>query len=120
MRPAWGQSESSSARCSSTARGLDLSKSKTYDAALDILGTYKLSGNFHTNIEIVLKHLGASDNVTFEIEHKSARDYCGDCRHVVFRPTGAIHADRFNEIIDAIKARIGFDAAAPWWMGLIS
>jgi hypothetical protein len=95
---------------------LDLSKSRAYDAALDILGAYKLTGNFHINLEIVLKSLGAFDKVTFEVEPKAKPPYHPDCRHVVFRPNANFPMDRFNEIIGSIEARIGFGAAIPWWI----
>jgi hypothetical protein len=98
---------------------LDLSKSRAYDAALDILGAYKLTGNFHINLEIVLKSLGAFDKVTFEVEPKAKLPYHPfhpDCRHVVFRPSANLPLDRFGEIIRSIEARIGFDAAPPWWV----
>src|SRR5580692_2173796 len=44
---------------------LDLSASRAHDAALDILGAYKLTGNFHINLEIVFKELGVFDQVTY-------------------------------------------------------
>jgi hypothetical protein len=88
---------------------LDLSKSRAYDAALDILGAYKLTGNFHINLEIVLKSLGAFDKVTFEVEPKAKLPFHPDCRHVVFRPSANLPLDRFGEIICSIEARIGFD-----------
>jgi hypothetical protein len=53
-RPVIDQAEPSPA-CSSPPCALHLSKSRAYDAALEILGTYKLTGNFHVNLEIVLK-----------------------------------------------------------------
>jgi hypothetical protein len=96
------------------SRTLDLSKSRAYDAALDILGAYKLTGNFHINLEIVLKSLGAFDKVTFEVEPKAKRPHHPDCRHVVFRPSATLPLDRFGEIIRSVEAQIGFDAAPPW------
>ena len=36
---------------------LDLSASRAHDSALEILGAYKLTGNFHINLEIVLKNI---------------------------------------------------------------
>ena len=53
-------------------RTLDLSASRAYDSALEILGAYKLTGNFHLNLEIVLKDIDAFDRVTFEIEPRSS------------------------------------------------
>jgi hypothetical protein len=113
-----GQSELPSTRSSSLSCTLDLSKSRTHDAALDILGAYKLTGNFHVNLEIVLKNLGVFDKVTFQIEPNPRLSYDPDCRHVVFRPNENVHMDMFGEIITSIKGRIGFDAAMPWWVRL--
>ncbi len=93
---------------------LDLSKSRTYDAALDILGAYKLTGNFHTNLEIVLESIGAFDEVTYELEPKAKLLLHPDFRRVVFRSNAEVRADRFSEIIRSLQARIGFDAALPW------
>ena len=95
---------------------LDLSKSRAYDCALDILGVYKLTGNFHVNLEIVLEDLGAFDKVTFEIVPNSHLPYHPDCRRVVFRPNENVHMDRFRAIMRSISDRIGFDAAPPWWV----
>ncbi len=97
---------------------LDLSESRAYDAALEILGAYKLTDNFHVNLEIVLKDLGVLDKVTYEIEPKSALPYHPGCRHVLFRPREHVHLDRFAEIMRLIKARIGFGATRPWWVRL--
>ena len=105
-------------RSASSSCRLELSKWRAHDAALAILDAYKLTGNFHINIEIVLKDLGASEEVTFEIEPKSTLS-CPDRRYVVFRPTENICIERFDEIMDAIRARIGFNAAAPWWVRLL-
>ena len=107
------RSESPPARSSSSC-ALDLSKSRTYDAALEILGAYKLTGNFHTNLEIVLRNIGAVDQVTFESEPKAKLLHHPDCRHVVFRPNTEVRADSFSEIIRSIEARIGSGAALPW------
>ena len=111
-----GQAEASPARSVSPSCTLDLSKSRAYDAALDVLGAYKLTGNFHINLEIVLKSLGAFDKVTFEVEPTAKLPYHPDCRHVVFRPYANVPMDRFNEIIRSIEERMGFDAALPWWV----
>ena len=94
---------------------LDLSESRTYDAALETLGAYKLTGNFPTELEIVLRDLRVLDKVTFEIKPKSA---LSDCRHVEFRPTDKVHRDRFIEIMRAVKKRIGAYSTQPWWVRL--
>jgi hypothetical protein len=107
------RSEPPPARSASSC-ALDLSKSRTYDAALDILGAYKLTGNFHTNLEIVLKNIGAFDQVTFEPEPNAKLLHHPDCRRVVFRSNPEVRADRFSEIIRSLQARIGSDAALPW------
>jgi hypothetical protein len=96
---------------------LDLSRSRTHDAVLDILKAYKLSGNFHANLEAVLKDMGIVDKVTYQIEPNPALAY-PDCRHVVFRLNENVPHDRFDDIIRSIEARIGFDA--PWWGRLFS
>ena len=75
---------------------LDLSKSRANDAALEVLRAYKLTGNFHVNLEIILKHLGAFDEVTCEIAPISKLPYHPDCRHVTFRASKNIGTDRFN------------------------
>src|SRR5271169_6866073 len=94
---------------------LELSESRTYDAALETLGAYKLTGNFPTELEIVLKDLRVLDKVTFDIKPKSA---LSDCRHVEFRPTEKVHGDRFVEIMRTVKRRIGADSTHPWWARL--
>ena len=94
---------------------LDLSEARTYDAALETLGAYKLTGNFPTELEIVLKDLRVLDNVTFEIKPKSP---LSDCRHVEFRPTDKVHSDRFIEIMRTVKKRIGAYSTQPWWVRL--
>lgn len=94
---------------------LELSEVRTYDAALETLGAYKLTGNFPTELEIVLKDLRVLDKVTFDIKPKSP---LSDCRHVEFRPTDKIHRDRFVEIMRTVSKRIGADLAQPWWMRL--
>ena len=85
---------------------------EAYDAALDILATHKLIGNFRVNLEIVRKDIGAFDKVTYEIKPKSKLPYYPDypdCRHVVFRPNEHdVHMDKFNEIMRSIEARIQF------------
>jgi hypothetical protein len=95
---------------------IDLSKSQANDAALRILRAYKLTGNFHVNLEIILKHLGAVGDVVYEIAPMSTLPYHPDCRHVTFRASENIGIDRFNEIIRRLDAWIGFDAKH-WWFG---
>jgi hypothetical protein len=111
-----GRSESSAAQPVSPSYRLDLSKSRAYDAALEILGAYKLTGNFHVNLETVLRDIGAHDRVTFEVEPATKLPFHPDCRHVVFRPAANVPAGAFGEIIRSIKARLEFDAARPWWV----
>jgi len=94
---------------------LDLSELRTYDAALETLGAYKLTGHFPTELEIVLKDLRILDKVTFEIKPKSP---LSDCRHVEFRPTDKVHRDRFVEIMRTVKKRIGADSTQSWWVRL--
>jgi hypothetical protein len=94
---------------------LELSEMRTYDAALETLGAYKLTGNFPTELEIVLKDLRVLDKVTFDIKPKSP---LSDCRYVEFRPTDKVHRDRFVEIMRTVDKRIGADSAQPWWMRL--
>ena len=94
---------------------LDLSTSRAYDSALEMLGAYKLTGNFHINLEIVLKHIDAFDKVTFEVEPRSQLTYRTDCRHVLFRPRKNVPIGQFSEVIRSIKGRIGFDATIHWW-----
>ena len=94
---------------------LELSEARTYDAALDTLGAYKLTGNFPIDLQIVLKDLGVLDKITYEIEPKSP---LSDRRNVIFRPNDNVHMDRFSEITRSIKNRIGFAATLPWWVRL--
>jgi hypothetical protein len=94
---------------------LELSETRTYDAALETLGAYKLTGNFPTELEIVLKDLRVLDKVTFDIKPKSP---LSDCRHVEFRPTDKVHRDRFTEIMRTVEKRIGADSTQSWWVRL--
>src|ERR1700692_5006131 len=94
---------------------LELSESRTYDAALETLGAYKLTGHFPTEHEIVLKDLRGLDEITFEIEPKTM---LSDTRHVQFRPTDKVQLDRFADIVRSVKNRIGADPARPWWVRL--
>ena len=86
---------------------LALSESRTYDCALEILGAYKLTGNFLVDLEIVLKELGVLGQVSFEVKPKK---FLSDCRHVAFAPR-SISTDRFHEVVRCIANRIGFQAA---------
>jgi hypothetical protein len=91
---------------------LELSASRAYDAALEITGAYKLTGNFSVDLEIALKDLGAIGKVTFEIEPKSR---LSDCRRVAFRPSEQVDAREFAAVIVAIRSRLGADSAQAWW-----
>src|SRR5712671_7045023 len=77
-----GRSELSATRSSSLSCALDLSKSRAHDAVIQILRAYKLTGNFHVNLEIVLKDIGVFDKVTYQIERNPKLSYSQDCRHV--------------------------------------
>jgi len=94
---------------------LELSEMRTYDAALETLGAYKLTGHFPTELEIVLKDLRVLDKLTFDIKPKAP---LSDCRHVEFRPTDKVHRDRFVEIMRTVRKRIGAASTQPWWMRL--
>ena len=94
---------------------LELSELRTYDAALETLGAYKLTGHFPTELEIVLKDLRVLDEVTFDIKPKSP---LSDCRHVEFRPTDKVHGDRFIEVMRTVQKRIGAYSTQPWWVRL--
>jgi hypothetical protein len=95
---------------------LDLSRSRIHDAALDILKAYKLSGNFHANLDAVLKDIGIVDKVTYEVEPDPALALT-DRRHVVFRLNENMPRDMFDGIIKSIADRAGF--AEPWWGRLL-
>jgi len=97
-------------------RTLDLSASRAYDSALELLGAHKLTGNFHVNLEIVLKDIDALDKVTFEVEPRSQLFHSTDCRHVLFRPSQNVQMSQFSDIMRSIRRRIGFDATSPWWV----
>jgi hypothetical protein len=94
---------------------LELSESRTYDAALETLGVYKLTGNFPVDLEIALKDLRVLDKITFEIEPKTL---LSDTRHVQFHPTDKVQFDRFADILRSVKNRIGADPTRPWWVRL--
>jgi len=102
-----GRSELAVARSSARSCALDLSKSRAHDAVLDILRAHKLTGNFHVNLEIVLKDIGVFDKVTYLIDSAPKLSYLRDCRHVVFKPNENVPTDTFAEIMKSIKARIG-------------
>src|SRR5260370_15714874 len=104
-----GRSEHPATRSASLPCALDLSKSRAHDAVLDILRAYKLTGNFHVNLEIVLKDIGVFDKGTYQIERNPTLSYCQDCRHVVFKSNENVPNDMFGEITRSIKARLGFD-----------
>ena len=91
-------------------RTLELSASRAYDCALEILGAHKLTGNFHVNLEIVLKDIDALDKVTFEVEPRSQLFCSTDCRHVLFRPSRNVQMSQFSDIMRSMRRRIGFDA----------
>ena len=91
---------------------LDLSEARAYDAALEITGAYRLTGNFTVDLELVLKDLDLFDKLTFEIKPKSP---LSDCRYVEFWPSDRAHADQFSEMIRSVTSRIGFDPAPGWW-----
>jgi hypothetical protein len=99
----------------SISQTLELSEMRTYDAALETLGAYKLTGHFPTELEIVLKDLRVLDKVTFDIKPKSP---LSDCRHVEFRPTDKVHGDRFTEVMRTVQKRIGAYSAQSWWVRL--
>ena len=94
---------------------LELSESRTYDAALETLGAYKLTGHFPTELEIVLKDMRVLDKITFEIEPKTL---LSDTRHVQFHPADKVQLDQFADILRSVKNRIGADPARPWWVRL--
>jgi hypothetical protein len=98
------------AQSTSPSAVLDLSKSRAYDAALEILGAYKLTGNFYVNLEIVLGALGARNEVTFDVQPAARLPYHPDCRHVELRAKANVSPDRFEEIVRSVKARLAFEA----------
>jgi hypothetical protein len=77
-----------------------------------------LTGNFHVNLEIVLRDLGVLDEVEFEITPKYPLSFGSECRRVTFRPKSGIPATRFAAIVRAINDRIGFVARPCVWAGL--
>ena len=98
-----------------TSTTLELSESRTYDAALETLGAYKLTGNFPTELEIVLRDMRVLDMVVFDIKPKPP---LSDCRQVEFRPAQHVRAHAFFEAMRLVKNRIGSDAKESWWATL--
>lgn len=96
---------------------LQISVSRTYDCALAILGAYKLTGHFPTELEVVLRDLGVLDQISYEISPKTMLT---DARQVAFRPYGAVPAERFSTILQMIDARIGADTVKSWWVRLFA
>jgi hypothetical protein len=74
-----------------------------------------LTGNFHIDLDIVLKDLGAFDKVTFAVEPKLRLPYFPDCRRVAFRPNANVRMDAFDEIMRSLEERIGVEATRSWW-----
>jgi hypothetical protein len=116
-----GDDPSLSATACATVAGvrscaLNLSRTRTHDAVLDILNVYKLSGNFHSNLDAVLNDMGYCDIVTYRVEPGPAFAF-QDCRHVVLTLNDGVPAALLGEVAGAMKARIGFDA--PWWGRLL-
>ncbi len=107
-----GMGRVTATRYRSPSCALDLSRSRTHDAALEIFRAYKLTGNFHSNLEAVLKDMGVLDMATYRIEPNPALAF-PDCRHVMFTFYGNVQGHKFDDIISSIKAKIGFEA--PWW-----
>jgi hypothetical protein len=95
---------------------LEISASRTYDCALEILGAYKLTGNFQLDLEIVLKSLGVLGQVTFEVKPKSI---FSDCRRVEFLAGANIDADRFRDILGRIESLTGCDPTPLTWKRLL-
>ncbi len=98
------------------SRTLELSESRTYDRALETLGAYKLTGNFPTELEIVLRDMRVLGKVTFEIKPKLR---WSDCRQVEFRPKAEIRNDHFDDILRLIKNELGSIEQKPFWTNLL-
>jgi hypothetical protein len=98
------------------SRTLELSESRTYDRALETLGAYKLTGNFPTELEIVLRDMRALGKVTFEIKPKLR---WSDCRQVEFRPKAEVRRDHFDDILRLIKNELGSIEQKPFWTKLL-
>jgi hypothetical protein len=97
------------------SRTLELSECRTYDRALETLGAYKLTGNFPTELEIVLRDMRALGTVTFEIKPKL---HWSDCRQVEFRPKADVRQDHFDDIMRRIKNELGLVEEQPFWTRL--
>ena len=102
-----------------TEQALDVSASAAYDCALDILKAYKLTGNLHVNLEIILNDMGAAKELTFDIAPKHWLGFCRDCRRVAFRRKETVSADRFSRIMRSLSDRIGLDAERSWWRSFL-
>jgi hypothetical protein len=101
---------------SNISRILDLSESRTYDCALEALSAYKLTGNFPTELEIVLRDMRVLDQLTFEIKPKSA---LSDRRQVEFWPRTNVQQERFDAVVRTIKDQLGvIEPPAPLWARL--
>jgi hypothetical protein len=98
-------------------RTLELSEARTYDRALETLGAYKLTGNFPTELEIVLKDMRALSVLTFEIKPKSG---WSDCRQVEFRPRSCIRQQQFEDIVRHIDNELGVEPSKPFWARLFA
>ena len=98
-----------------TSTTLELSESRTYDAALETLGAYKLTGNFPTELEIVLRDMRVLDMVVFDIKPKAL---LSDCRQVEFQPAQHVRSHSFLEVMRLVKNRIGSRATQTWWATL--
>jgi hypothetical protein len=94
---------------------LEISASRTYDCALEILGAYKLTGNFQLDLEIVLKSLGVLGQVTFDIKPKSI---FSDCRRVEFLAGDDIDPNQFRDILRRIESLTGCDQTPLSWKRL--
>src|SRR6516165_7577297 len=92
---------------------LDISQSRAYDCALDILRAYKLSANFPINLQIVLKDARFLADVAFVIKPKR---FYSNRRRVVFWPRDNVDADAFSVMMRLIQDRIGYDAQQPGWI----
>jgi len=106
---------SPSLKQTNTSTTLELSESRTYDAALETLGAYKLTGNFPTELEIVLRDMRVLNMVVFDIKPKTP---LSDCRQVEFRPARHVRSHSFFEVMRLVKNRVGSKAAQPWWSTL--
>jgi hypothetical protein len=99
-------------------RTLELSEVRTYDRALETLGAYKLTGNFPTELEIVLRDMRALNVLTFEIKQKTG---WSDCRQVEFRPKSCIRQQHFEDIVRNIENELGVvESSKPFWARLFA